>query len=230
MEEKTIPRHVAIIPDGNRRWAKERGLPTILGHKQGVEQSKKLIRSAMEAGVEVLTFFGFSTENWQRAPDEVKYLLDLYERFARKEARDLASQGVQFRAYGQLERFPQSLQTALAETMALTKENTKFVLNICLSYGGRDDLVRAIQKIVASGIRHENITEDLVSQSVDLADLPSPDLIIRTSGEQRLSGFLTWQSVYSELYFTDSNFPDFGKEEFLAALAEYELRQRRYGK
>lgn len=227
---RVVPRHIAIIPDGNRRWAKDRGLPSILGHKKGVEQSKVLIRAAVESGVEVLTFWGFSTENWQRSPDEVKYLLELYERYARKEARELGKEGVQFRVYGQIDRFPASLQEALKDSMELTRNNTILVLNICLSYGGRDDLVRAIRKIIALGHQPEDITEELVSQYVDFAGLPNPDLIIRTSGEKRLSGYLTWQSIYSELYFTDLNFPDFGKKEFIAALDEFADRQRRYGK
>ena len=224
------PRHIAIIPDGNRRWAENRGLPTLLGHKTGFDAALRLFETALELGIEVVTIWGFSTENWQRSKTEVVYLMKLYEQYAKRQWRKLGDQGVQVRLAGELERLPRSLQQTLATTVERTKMNTRLVLNICLSYGGRNELVRAIKKIVALAPTPETVTEALVEQSLDTVGLPDVDLVIRTSGEQRTSGYLPWQAAYAELYFTPVLFPDFSPDELKKAVTWYNERQRRFGK
>ena len=237
-----IPAHVAIIPDGNRRWARSRNLPTLLGHKAGFDVAIKLFETALELGINVVTIWGFSTENWQRSADEVSYLMKLYEEYALAQWRKLGDRGVQVRLAGEIDRLPASLQKALHETVDRTKDNQQLVLNICLSYGGRNELLRAINKALGdhlgSGRRGDFLrggeeallTEEEFSRYLDTAGLPDVDLIIRTSGEQRTSGYLPWQAAYAELYFTDVLFPDFSPVEFKKAVTWYAERQRRFGK
>jgi undecaprenyl diphosphate synthase len=233
MSEKTSvagPRHIAIIPDGNRRWAKKRGLPTLAGHKTGFDTAIRLFETALELGIEVVTIWGFSTENWQRSTDEVGYLMKLYEEYAKKQWRKLGDQGVQVRLAGEIERLPQSLQKVLEETVERTKNNSRLILNICLSYGGRNELLRAVQKLVALSPAPEQITEEMITNSLDTAGLPDVDLVIRTSGEQRTSGYLPWQAAYAELYFTPVLFPDFTSAELAKAVIWFGERRRRFGK
>lgn len=228
-ETQSIPNHIGIILDGNRRWAQKRGLPALLGHKQGVENIKRVLDHAKKRGIKMLTVYAFSTENWKRSEEEVSHLMGLFQTYATRKLKELNEQGVQVRVMGQWERLPAKLRTALTKLIEGTKKNTEFVLTLCLSYGGRDELVRAIRKLIQLGKIAVEITEDLISTVVDSVGLPDPDLVIRTSGEQRLSGFLTWQSVYSELYFTPTTWPDFDEAALDAAIDWYQFRDRRYG-
>lgn len=224
-----IPKHIGIILDGNRRFARANGLPTFEGHRQGLNNLKKIARHAFKSGVAVLTVYAFSIENWKRDKEEVAYLMDLFKIFVNKELDIIAKEGVKVNFFGRREDFDKDLQESMLKAVEKTKNNTKGVLNICLSYGGRDEIVRAFKKILAQAIKASEINEDLVNKNLDSAGLPDPDLIIRTSGEQRLSGFLTWQSVYSEFYFPKKDWPDFEPQDFDLAIEEYNKRQRRFG-
>ncbi|MFA5155308.1 MAG: polyprenyl diphosphate synthase [Patescibacteria group bacterium] len=224
------PIHIGIILDGNRRWARAHGLPTLEGHRRGYDKVKEIAVAAFEQGVKVLTVYAFSTENWRRQKSEVAYLLKLFRLFVGTGTADLARQGIRLNFFGRRQDFDRSLQTAMQRVEQATKNNQRGVLNICLSYGGRDEIIRAMRKLAARKISPAKITEELISRNLDSAGWPDPDLIIRTSGEQRLSGFLTWQSVYSELYFVKKHWPDFSGRDLAAAIREYGRRQRRYGK
>ncbi len=221
-----IPRHIGIILDGNRRWARAHALDIALGHTQGMDNLTRVIEHAISRGVACLTVYGFSLENWQRT-QEVGHLMQLFERYARDKRTELYQQGVQVRTMGDLSRLPDSLQAALSELRAVTKDNRRLVLTLCLSYGGRDEIVRAVHRITDAGAA---VTEQAIADHLDSAGLPDPDLIIRTSGEQRLSNFLTWQSTYSELYFTPVLWPDFNEAELDQAIEWYRTRDRRQGK
>lgn len=224
-----IPKHIAIILDGNRRWAKANNLPAFEGHRHGFENLKKISTYIFDKGVDILTVYAFSTENWNRSQQEVAYLMDLFRLLVNKEIKNLIKQGTRVNFFGRLTDFDDALQKSMADVMKKTQNGRKGILNICLSYGGRDELVRAFRKISSQDIKPERITEELISQNIDSAGLADPDMIIRTSGEQRLSGFLTWQSVYSELYFTKKTWPEFDELELDKAIAEYNNRQRRFG-
>lgn len=221
--------HIAIILDGNRRFAKAKNLPSFEGHRQGFENLKKISRVIFDKGISVLTVYAFSTENWKREKKEVAYLMDLFRSFVKKEVKKLIAEGVKVNFFGRIEDFDEDLREAIKNIAKETQDGRRGVLNVCLSYGGRDEIVRSVQKIVKQGIKADDIDQDLISQNLDSAGLPDPDLIIRTSGEKRLSGFLTWQSVYSELYFPDKTWPDFSPEDVDRAILEYNNRQRRFG-
>jgi len=228
--DKGLPQHIAIIVDGNRRWARERGLPTLAGHKKGAERVGEIVKYAQELGVKIITIYAFSTENWKRQKEEVSYLMGLFDDYARSkidEARDL---GIQVRILGDIHELPNSLQKALSQLMEATRNNEKLIFNIAINYGGRDELVRAFRKLLLANVPAADLSEELISNNLDTAGLPDPDLIIRTSGEQRLSNFLPWQGTYSELYFPQFYWPDFDKEQFDIALEEFRKRQRRMGK
>lgn len=227
---ETRLRHLAVIPDGNRRWAKQRGLPTLAGHKAGFDRAIELFETALELKIEAVTIWGFSTENWQRTADEVGYLMRLYEDYALNQWRKLGDRGVQVRLAGEIDRLPKSLQHALMETVERTQNNQALILTICLSYGGRNELLRLIKKMISLSPAPELITEDFISRQLDTAGLPDVDLLIRTSGEQRTSGYLPWLAAYAELYFSPLFFPDFSPEELTKAVAWYGERQRRFGK
>jgi len=226
----TIPRHVAIIMDGNGRWAKQRGLPRSVGHRQGTENLRAILRAAVEFGVEILTIYAFSTENWSRPKKEVRLLMRILEMVIDRELRELNKEGVQIRHIGELERVDPRLQKKVKQACEKTQHNTRLILNVAFNYGGRDEIVHAVQKIIEKGIPANQITEDVISQHLYTADLPDPDLIIRTSGEYRISNFLIWQGSYSEYYYTDTYWPDFGREKFHEALTEFGNRRRRFGK
>ena len=228
--QKTIPQHVAIILDGNRRWAKEKKLPTFFGHKKGMENAKKMVLYAQKVGVQVMTMYAFSTENWSRSEKEVNYLMKLFENYIDKYIKEYSKHGIKFRHIGDIKKLPESLQKKIKNAIELTKNNTGLVANLALNYGGRDEIKRAVQKLVDSGVKSKDITIDLISESLDTAGLPDPDLIVRTSGEQRTSGFLIWQAAYSELYFPKCHWPDFDEKELDKAIAEFNKRQRRFGK
>jgi undecaprenyl diphosphate synthase len=225
-----IPRHVAIIMDGNGRWALQRGLPRLAGHKAGTENLRRVIRATVEFGIKYLTIYAFSTENWGRPPEEVQGLMYILEDVIDRELDELNKEGVQLRHIGRLERLAPALQEKVLHAIDLTKDNGRLVLNVAFNYGGRDEIVCAIQKLMRDGISPEEVTDELVSRYLFTAGVPDPDLIIRTSGELRVSNFLIWQAAYSEWYITPTYWPDFDKEEYRRALEEFAARDRRYGK
>lgn len=224
-----IPKHVAIIMDGNGRWAEMRGLPRIEGHKRGADRTREVIAAAMEVGIDTLTLYAFSVENWQRPRDEVSTLMKLLEFYLKKEFTELIRRGVVFRTIGEVWRLPVNVQALLKEVESKSSSNKGMNLVLALSYGGRNEIIRVVKKIIGQGVRAEDVTEEYFSSQLDTSGVPSPDLIIRTSGEKRISNFLLWQAAYSELYFTDTLWPDFSREEFLVALHDYQSRERRFG-
>ncbi|MCX2778804.1 polyprenyl diphosphate synthase [Microbulbifer thermotolerans] len=227
------PRHIAIIMDGNGRWAARRGLSPSAGHKAGVERIRDLLSACRDRGVEVLTLFAFSSENWQRPPKEVELLMGLFYSYLRKEARRMREEGVRLRVIGRRDRFSPRLQRAIASAEESTRGGAGGELVIAADYGGRWDIARAAREVaeeVAAGERSpESITEALLDGYMQLADLPPVDLLIRSSGEQRISNFILWQAAYSEFYFTDTLWPDFDESELDAAIAAYRRRDRRFG-
>ncbi len=224
-----VPRHVAMIMDGNGRWALARGLPRMAGHKAGTENLRRVIRAAVEFGIKYLTIYAFSTENWGRPPEEVRGLLNILEDVIDRELDELNKEGVQLRHLGRLEKLAPSLQEKVLDAVELTRHNDRLILNIAWNYGGRDEIVQAIQRIIKEGIPADKVTDELVSQYLYTVGVPDPDLIIRTSGELRVSNFLIWQAAYSEWYITPTYWPDFDKDEFRRALEVYGQRDRRYG-
>jgi undecaprenyl diphosphate synthase len=224
-----IPRHVAIIMDGNGRWAKLRGLPRTEGHRQGKENLRRILEACVEYGIEILTIYAFSTENWSRPPAEVSVLMSILNLVLDQEVRELHKNGVQVRHIGKMDGISPNLQKKIQQACDYTKDNTRLILNVAFNYGGRDELVQAVRRIIASGVDPEEVTEDLIGSYLYTCDLPDPDLIIRTSGEFRLSNFLLWQGAYSEYYATPTYWPDFDKQELLKALWEYNGRHRRFG-
>lgn len=225
---KKTPQCVGIIMDGNRRWAKERGLTTLEGHKRGYEKLKDVVSWLKECGVRNSIFYAFSTENWNRAEEEVGYLMTLIKDALVNDWEDLMKKNVRIRFIGQTERFSEDLQKEMKRAEEETAENTEGTIALALSYGGRAELVAATHKIIAAGIH--NVTEEDISKHMWTAGMPDPDMVIRTSGEQRLSGFLAWQSVYSELFFTETHWPALEKEELRRMLDEYARRKRRHGR
>ncbi len=224
-----LPRHVAIIMDGNGRWALARGLPRLAGHRAGTENLRRIIRTAVEFGIPYLTIYAFSTENWGRPPEEVQGLMRILEDVIDRELEELHREGVQIRHIGRLERLDPRLQKKVIQAVEKTRNNTRLVLNVAFNYGGRDEIVCAIQRIIRDGIPAEEVTAELVNRYLFTAGVPDPDLIIRTSGELRVSNFLIWQAAYSEWYVTPTYWPDFDKEEFRRALEDYAQRDRRFG-
>ncbi|NWF76852.1 MAG: isoprenyl transferase [Nitrospirae bacterium] len=224
-----IPKHVGIIMDGNGRWAEQRGLPRIEGHRRGVERTKEVIEIAEEIGIKILTLYAFSIENWQRPSTEVATLMRLLESYLKRELDLLISKGIVFKTIGDTKRLPGHIQKIIEHAEQQTASNKGMILVTALSYSGRDEIVRAVKKIFSDGIKPENLTEEILNSHLDTAGLSAPDFIIRTSGEMRLSNFLIWQAAYSELYFTDTLWPDFTKDEFLIAMQDYQRRERRFG-
>jgi undecaprenyl diphosphate synthase len=225
-----IPSHVAIIMDGNGRWARERGLPRLAGHRAGVENLRRVLEACGEFGIKYLTLYAFSTENWDRPVAEVKGLINILEDVIDRELDELHEKGVQLRHLGRLERLSPELIEKVNQAIELTQENDRLVLNIAWNYGGRDEIVQAIERIISSGVSPEEITEELIGSYLYTSGCPDPDLIIRTSGELRVSNFLIWQGAYAEWYVTQTYWPDFGREELRAALIEYAARERRFGR
>jgi undecaprenyl diphosphate synthase len=229
IDELKIPTHIAIIMDGNGRWATARGLPRMEGHRAGTENLRPMIRACVEFGVKYLTLYAFSTENWGRPKEEVNGLLAILESVIDRELRELNAEGIRIVHVGRLEAMPKKVREKVRQSMEVTKNNDRLILNIAWNYGGRDEIVYALQKIIQKGIPAEEVTEDVVTQHL-FTRCPDPDLIIRTSGEIRVSNFLLWQSAYSEWYFTPTLWPDFNKEELKKAIEEYSHRKRRFGK
>jgi undecaprenyl diphosphate synthase len=216
--------------DGNGRWAELRGLPRIEGHRRGAERSKEIIDIARELGVKCLTLYAFSTENWQRPKAEVSVLMQILELYLKNEFATLIRKNVVFRAIGEIWRLPENIQSLIRRTEEKSAGNTGMNLVAALSYSGRSEIIRAVKKIMRDHENPDQLTEDSFSSYLDTVGLPQPDLIIRTSGERRLSNFLLWQSAYSELYFTDVLWPDFDKDEFMLAMQDFQIRDRRFGK
>ena len=225
-----IPTHVAIIMDGNGRWASARGLPRLAGHRAGTENLRRVIRACVEFGVQYLTIYAFSTENWGRPKDEVEGLLIILENVIDQELDELKEEGVQIRHLGHLDKFSPTLRAKIEHSIETTRNNTRLTLCLAFNYGGRDEIVCAIQRIIEEKIPAEQITPELVSDHMFTAGIPDPDLIIRTSGEYRISNFLIWQGAYSEWYITPTLWPDFDREELYKALQAYAQRDRRFGR
>jgi undecaprenyl diphosphate synthase len=232
-KERPCPRHVAIIMDGNGRWAAQRGLPRTEGHRRGVESTKECVRAASDLGISYLTLFSFSSENWKRPPVEVGYLMGLLRRFIRRDLAELHENNVKLRLIGSEERVPPDLVTMLREAVSLTSANTGLQLIIAFNYGAREEIVRAARRLaerVKSGdLEPEDITQENLAAHFDTAGIPDPDLIIRTSGELRISNFLLWQCAYSEFLFVDNFWPDFTRQTLESAIAAYRRRERRFG-
>lgn len=224
-----VPSHVAIIMDGNGRWAKARGLPRTAGHKKGADALRTVLNCCQDEGVRYLTIYAFSSENWRRSSEEISELMQLLQHYLHQELQTLHENNICLRFIGDTAMLAPEIRTQLNEASELTAHNDGFYFTIALSYGARDELLRAVKNIVSSGIAPDEITEETIAGALDTHGLPEPDLLIRTGGEQRLSNFLLWQSAYTEFYFTPILWPDFGKKEFGDALKNFALRERRYG-
>lgn len=229
-EQGRIPRHVAMIMDGNGRWAIGRGLPRVAGHQAGTENLRRIIRACVEFGVEYLTIYAFSTENWGRPQEEIDGLMQILADVIDRELDELDKEGVQLRHIGRLERLSPDLQSRVLQAMERTKGNNRLVLCLAWNYGGRDEIAWAVRRIIEDETDPDQVTEDLISHYLFTAGVPDPDLVIRTSGEMRTSNFLIWQAAYAEWYITPTLWPDFDKEEFHKALLEYSHRDRRFGR
>lgn len=234
LKEKDIPRHVAIIMDGNGRWAKQKGEDRVFGHINGVNAIRNVLEAAIEIGVGYLTLYAFSTENWDRPKEEVDALMNLLVKTLLEEVEELKSNGVRLNVIGNLELLPKKAQDLLKKSLDLTQNNTKIVLTLALSYSARWEIVNAARKIahkvIEKEIKLEDIDENVFSKELTTGDMPDPELLIRTSGELRISNFLLWQLAYAEFYFTDELWPDFNQDSFFKAIASYQCRERRFGK
>ena len=233
----TIPQHIAIIMDGNGRWAKKRGLPRVEGHRRGAESLREIVKACNELGVKYLTVYAFSTENWARPKEEVKFLMNLFLEAINTEVEKLHKNNVRIRFLGRLEEFSDQLQEKMNWAMELTKNDTAGNLNVMVNYGGRAELVDAVNCLFegiegseGGGGRRRDITEEDISKNLYTKDIPDPDLLIRTANEMRISNFLLWQIAYAEIYVTDVYWPDFRKPQLLKAIEEYGKRERRFGK
>ncbi|WP_066875435.1 isoprenyl transferase [Clostridium mediterraneense] len=225
-----IPKHIAVIMDGNGRWAKKRGLPRTMGHKAGAETIRKVLKECDSLGVKYLTLYAFSTENWKRPKEEVNAIMKLLVEFLRKEIKELHENNVKITTIGDLTRIPEFCQVEIASAKELTKDNTGTVLNVAFNYGGRDEIVRAVKKcLVDESLKIEDLTEEKFAQYLDTCSMPDPDIIIRPSGEQRLSNYLLWQCAYSEFWYSNINWPDFTAEDLRTAIYDYQNRDRRFG-
>ena len=231
--KKNMPRHIAIIMDGNRRWAKKQGRSASYGHKEGAKTLEKIVRYANKIGLEYITVYAFSTENWKRAEDEVKALMMLLQSYLDDYSKRADTENIRVKILGDISALSEGMQKSIIKCMERTKDNTGVTFNIALNYGGRDEILKAVKQIAVkvkkNEINPEDITEEMISENLYTKEEPDPDLVIRTSGELRLSNFLTWQSVYSELLFIDKNWPDFSEEDLDNAIIEYQKRTRKFG-
>lgn len=224
------PHHIGIIMDGNGRWARSRGLPRLAGHQAGVDNIKRILENCTEYGVKILSLYAFSTENWNRPPDEVTGLMRLLGLTIERQLRDLHRNGVRILHSGRMDGINPHLQKQIRHALEVTKENTRITVNLAFNYGGRAEIVDAMRRIMNDGIPAEQVTEELISQYLYTSELPDPDLIIRTAGEWRLSNFLIWQAAYAEYYATPTYWPDFDESELRKALLDYSKRQRKFGR
>jgi undecaprenyl diphosphate synthase len=234
LDPERLPVHVAVIMDGNGRWATRRKLSRINGHNKATDAVRETVRTSRGIGISYLTLYAFSTENWERPKEEVAALMLLLKKFLKSEEKELLENNIRVNAIGQLDRLPKESRKALDHAIALTRENTGMVLSLALSYGSRDEITQAVKNISSDVLNHkiaiDSITPELISSYLDTRDMPDPDLVIRTSGEMRISNFLMWQIAYAELYFTETLWPDFNKNEFIDILKKYQQRDRRFGK
>ncbi|MBW2574968.1 MAG: isoprenyl transferase [Deltaproteobacteria bacterium] len=234
LDPAKLPSHVAIIMDGNGRWAKKRLLNRIKGHERGSETVRAIVRACRKIGISYLTLYAFSTENWQRPRSEVTALMTLLKKFLESEQKEMLDNNIRLYAIGQIERLPKNVRQVLYKAMTLTKKNNGMILNLALSYGGRAEIVKMVKEIAIKAkddiIDPDSITPEIISEHLYTSEIPDPDLLIRTSGEMRISNFLLWQIAYTEIYVTDTLWPDFGKDEFVRILQDYQQRERRYGK
>jgi undecaprenyl diphosphate synthase len=234
LDPAKLPSHVAVIMDGNGRWAKKRLLNRIQGHEKGSETVRTIVRACREIGIPYLTLYAFSTENWQRPQSEVVALMTLLKKFLESEKKEMLDNNIRLYAIGQIERLPENVRRTLHNVMALTKNNNGMTLNLALSYGGRAEIIKMVKEIAIKAkegrIGPDSITPEIISEHLYTRQMPDPDLLIRTSGEMRISNFLLWQIAYSEIYITDTLWPDFGKDEFVRILKDYQQRERRFGK
>jgi undecaprenyl diphosphate synthase len=228
-----LPQHVAIIMDGNGRWAKKRGMTRVMGHQKGTEAVREVVRTSREIGIQWLTLYAFSEENWKRPKNEIMALMKILKRFIKSELKEMLENGIQLRTIGRTDKLPEDTRKVLRDTIEKTSSNRDMVLTLALSYGGRQEILDTILKIsrkVENGsITSGDISEKLVSDLLYTADMPDPDLLIRTSGEHRISNFLLWQIAYSEIYVTTTLWPDFDKNEYLEAILDFQKRERRFG-
>lgn len=224
-----LPAHIGVIMDGNGRWAEARGLPRAEGHRRGAERAKEIIASARELGIGVLTLYMFSLENWRRPRSEVSVLMKLLELYLKREMQSFKKNEIRFKAIGELWRLPDDARALVEQTEELTASCSAMTLVAAISYSGRNEIIRAVKKALDAGLRPEELDEAVLSDYMDTAGLPEPDLIIRTSGERRISNFLTWQTAYSEFYFTDIHWPDFERRHLIEAVRDYQSRERRFG-
>ena len=227
---QNIPTHIAIIMDGNRRWAKEKGLPSAMGHKKGVDALKATLRACNDFGVKYLTVYAFSTENWNRKKEEVDFLMELLAMTLTNELAEMHKEGVVINFIGDTSKLSDKLQKILKNSVETTKNNTGVHLQIAFNYGARDEIVHAVKQIVKKGLKPEEITEEVIAQNLYTASIPNPDLLIRTGGEKRISNYLLWQIAYSEILVMKEFWPEFGKESLKNAIEEFQRRQRRFGK
>ena len=225
-----LPKHVAIIMDGNGRWAKQRHMPRIAGHKAGVKSARMAVEVCARNNIAALTLFAFSSENWNRPRKEVDLLMELFIKSLREEAQAIHENNIRMKIIGDRSAFTDKLQSRIAEVESLTEHNTGMTLSVAANYGGRWDIVQAVQKIIAEGIAAEDVDQVVIEKYLTLSDLPAPDLFIRTGGEHRISNFLLWQIAYTEQYFTDTLWPDFTEKHFIQAFDDYAGRQRRFGR
>lgn len=230
LASKALPQHVGFIVDGNRRWAAERGLPKLEGHRSGMENLRVRVQQARDLGIKYASAFIFSTENWQRSAEEVAYLMDLFVWFVGKELKKIADQDIKIVFLGSRDRLPEKVLVAMDQAEERTKQGWAMTLGLCLDYGGRQELTDAVKSIVAQGVGVEAITPELIAKYLYHPEVPPVDFLIRTSGEQRISNFMLWRLAYAELYFASKHWPDFGAQDFEKALAEYANRHRRIGK
>lgn len=224
-----VPRHVAIIMDGNGRWARKRNLPRVAGHRAGAENLRRIINACVEFGIKILTIYAFSTENWERPEQEIRGLMKIFTRVLDQELAELHAQGVCLHHLGDLNGIEPELQQKVLDALELTKNNDRLILNVAFNYGGRAEILHAVRQMLADGVSPDELNEELFSSYLFTAGLPDPDLVIRTSGELRISNFLIWQAAYAEYYATPCYWPDFGREELYEALVAYSQRERRFG-
>ncbi len=234
LDPAELPSHIAIIMDGNGRWAKKRLLSRIKGHEKGSEAVRTIVRACREIRIPNLTLYAFSTENWQRPQSEIVALMTLLKKFLESEQKEMVDNNIRLNAIGQTERLPKNVQQALHKAMTVTRKNDGMLLNLALSYGGRAEIVKMVKEIAIKvkdgNIEPDSITPELISEHLYTSGIPDPDLLIRTSGEMRISNFLLWQIAYTEIYVTNTLWPDFGKDEFVRILIDYQHRKRRFGK
>lgn len=228
--KETNLEHIAIIMDGNRRWAKEKNLPSAMGHKKGVDALKTTLRACKDFGIKYLTVYAFSTENWKRKKEEVDFLMELLAITLTNELAEMHSEGVVINFIGDISKLSDKLQKILANSVETTKNNTGVHLQIAFNYGARDEIVHAVKSIIAKGVKAEDITEEMISENLYTKGIPDPDLLIRTGGEKRISNYLLWQIAYSEILVTDEYWPEFGRDSLAKAVEEFKNRQRRFGK